>query len=58
MIFCPHTKVCQNWKEVVELPMKAHKDKEATAAAKNLEEGMGENKTLLLWKRILWLFLF
>lgn len=26
--------------------MKAYKDKEASAAAKNMQEGIGENKTL------------
>lgn len=30
----------------MELPVKADKDKKATAAAKNMQEGMGENKTL------------
>lgn len=30
----------------MELPVKAYRDKEATAAAKNMQEGMGENKAL------------
>lgn len=33
--------------KVMELPMKAYKDKEATAAAKNMQEGLGKNKTLV-----------
>lgn len=40
------TKVCQNLKEVVELPIKAYKDKKATGAVKNMQERMGEKKTL------------
>lgn len=45
MIFCPDEGL-PKLERGSGIPMKAYKDKEAPAAAKNMQEGMGENKTL------------
>ena len=44
MVFRPATNVGQSWKQVLKLSSRAEKDKKATTAARNTQEGMGENR--------------